>query len=117
MQAAEAVKAGSRQAAAGAAAGVEQLAAAAPQVAQQVVEGLLKPTAADMAAQLPAVVQQVGAELLEDEGGCGWVQKGVSRSCSKGGKAGGERGGSGEQIVTQYQVTCRHARQARLRHT
>jgi hypothetical protein len=68
MQAADALKSGSRQAAAGAAAGIEQLAQAAPEVAKDFVEGTLKPVAADMAVQLPNLAEQVGTKLLVEEG-------------------------------------------------
>jgi hypothetical protein len=68
MQAAAALKSGSRQVAAGAAAGIEQLAQTAPKFAHEFVEGTLKPVAADVAVQLPNLAEQVGTKLLVEEG-------------------------------------------------
>jgi hypothetical protein len=65
---ADALKSGSSHVAAAAAAGIAQLAQTAPQVATQLVEGGLKPAAADVARVLPALAEGVGAQLLEGEG-------------------------------------------------
>lgn len=69
MAAADTLKTGSRQVAAGAAAGITQLAQAAPEVAQVIVEGTLQPLAADVAEKLPQLAEGVGTTLLQQEGG------------------------------------------------
>jgi len=70
MAAADTLKTGSRQAAAGVAVGIAELAQTAPDVTQIFVEGTLKPVAADVAQKLPAVVDEVGGQLLQEEGEC-----------------------------------------------
>lgn len=68
MAAAETVEANSHAVAAGAAAGITQLAQTAPEMMQGFVEDTLKPAAVDIAKKLPEVVEQVGVKLLHEEG-------------------------------------------------
>lgn len=58
----------SAQAAAATAAAATTAADTLPQLAQQFVEESLKPTAAAVSEQLPGIVEQVGGQLLEQEG-------------------------------------------------
>lgn len=77
MAAADTLKTGSKQVAAGAAAGITQLAQAAPDMAKTLVEGTLKPVAADVAEGLPGFVEEVGGQLLQDEG----ERRGLLKRC------------------------------------
>jgi hypothetical protein len=54
--------------AAAAAAGIDQLGKTGPQLAQGFVQDTLNPVARDVAQQLPQVVEQIGGQLLEEEG-------------------------------------------------
>lgn len=68
-QAAAAITTTSAQAAAAASAAAGEVAKGLPELAQGFVEGTLKPAAAEAAEKLPEVVEAVGGDLVEQEGG------------------------------------------------
>lgn len=65
---AQTISTSTAQAAAATSAAANTAADTLPQLAQQFVEGTLKPVAAAAAEQLPAAVEEVGGKLVEQEG-------------------------------------------------
>jgi hypothetical protein len=64
----ESIKSSADQAAAIASSTLQHVAAAAPAVAQDLVEGSLKPAAAEVAAALPDITEKLVGSFMDDEG-------------------------------------------------